>query len=74
MNARLLIIDPQNDFCDIPGAALPLPGANADMHRLAAFMSPVAGFEQSATAFFDIVSGQGARVMTSVEALSQLRV
>lgn len=38
MNARLLIIDPQNDFCDIPGAALPVPGANADMHRLAAFM------------------------------------
>src|SRR5688572_19832814 len=39
MNARLLIIDPQNDFCDIPGAALPVPGANADMHRLAAFMN-----------------------------------
>jgi len=38
MNARLLIIDPQNDFCDIPGAALPVAGANADMQRLAAFM------------------------------------
>jgi len=35
MNARLLIIDPQNDFCDIPGAALPVAGADADMQRLA---------------------------------------
>lgn len=34
----LLVIDPQNDFCDIPGAALPVPGANADMIRLSAFM------------------------------------
>lgn len=39
MTAKLLIIDPQNDFCDIPGAALPVPGADRDMHRLAAFMS-----------------------------------
>ena len=38
MKARLLIIDPQNDFCDIPGAALPVAGANADMTRLAALM------------------------------------
>ncbi len=38
MNARLLIIDPQNDFCDIPGAALPVAGANADLGRLATFM------------------------------------
>lgn len=38
MNARLLIIDPQNDFCDIAGAALPVSGADADMHRLAGFM------------------------------------
>jgi len=35
---RLLIIDPQNDFCDIPGAALPVTGADADMRRLATFM------------------------------------
>lgn len=34
----LLIIDPQNDFCDIPGAALPVPGADADMRRLAALI------------------------------------
>ena len=43
MNARLLIIDPQNDFCDIPGAALPVPGANADMLRLADFMKQARG-------------------------------
>ena len=38
MNARLLVIDPQNDFCDIPGAALPVAGADADMRRLAELM------------------------------------
>ncbi len=31
----LLVIDPQNDFLDIAGAALPVPGANADMQRVA---------------------------------------
>lgn len=36
---KLLIIDPQNDFCDIPGAALPVAGANADMQRLAGFIA-----------------------------------
>lgn len=35
---ELLIIDPQNDFLDIEGAALPVPGANADMARLAAWL------------------------------------
>ena len=35
----MLIIDPQNDFCDIPGAALPVAGAHADMQRLAEFLS-----------------------------------
>jgi nicotinamidase-related amidase len=34
-NIQLLVIDPQNDFMDIPGAALPVPGAAADMERLA---------------------------------------
>lgn len=34
----LLIIDPQNDFLDIPGAALPVTGANADMDRLAQWL------------------------------------
>jgi len=31
---HLLIIDPQNDFCDIAGAALPVAGADADLQRL----------------------------------------
>ncbi|MDR2093272.1 MAG: cysteine hydrolase, partial [Azoarcus sp.] len=42
---HLLIIDPQNDFCDLPEAecdghcpALPVPGAHADMLRLAALI------------------------------------
>ncbi|MDR0702757.1 MAG: isochorismatase family protein [Azoarcus sp.] len=42
---HLLIIDPQNDFCDLPGVesggnrpALPVPGAHADMLRLAALI------------------------------------
>jgi nicotinamidase-related amidase len=35
MQAKLLVIDPQNDFCDIPGATLPVAGADADMNRLA---------------------------------------
>ena len=34
-NVHLVIIDPQNDFMDIPGATLSVPGANADMQRLA---------------------------------------
>jgi nicotinamidase/pyrazinamidase len=38
MDAKLLLIDPQNDFCDIEGAALPVPGAHADMQRLADFI------------------------------------
>ena len=38
MNTQVLIIDPQNDFCDIPGAALPVAGADADMARLASFI------------------------------------
>lgn len=33
-HTHLLLIDPQNDFCDIPGAALPVPGAMEDMNRL----------------------------------------
>lgn len=35
---ELLIIDPQNDFSDTPGAALPVPGAVADAERLVALM------------------------------------
>lgn len=39
-HARLLLIDPQNDFCDLPASAaplvpaLPVPGAHADMVRI----------------------------------------
>jgi len=40
---RLLIIDPQNDFMDLPEAALPVPGALADMARLAGFIDRMAG-------------------------------
>jgi nicotinamidase-related amidase len=35
---NLLIIDPQNDFCDIPNAALPVAGAQGDLQRLAAWV------------------------------------
>lgn len=46
LDIRLLIVDPQNDFCDLPAhdcppghaPALPVPGAHADMLRLAAFI------------------------------------
>lgn len=38
MQTHLLIIDPQNDFCDIEGAALPVAGAHADLRRLAGFI------------------------------------
>lgn len=40
---QLLIIDPQNDFCDIPGATLPVPGAQADLQRLAALVARLDG-------------------------------
>lgn len=48
-SAQLLIVDPQNDFCDIPGAALPVAGADADMRRLAELL------DQAGAAFTDIV-------------------
>jgi nicotinamidase-related amidase len=38
---QLLIIDPQNDFCDIAGAALSVAGASADLARLTGFMQAV---------------------------------
>ncbi len=38
MRTHLLVIDPQNDFMDVDGSALPVAGASADMHRLAAFI------------------------------------
>lgn len=41
MKIHLLIIDPQNDFMDISGAALPVAGANADMTRLAGLVDRI---------------------------------
>ena len=41
MNVQLLIIDPQNDFMDLPDSALPVPGAVADMQRVAALIDRV---------------------------------
>ncbi len=36
---HLVVIDPQNDFMDLPESALPVPGANADMDRLASMIT-----------------------------------
>lgn len=41
MKVHLVIIDPQIDFMDSKGSALPVPGANADMNRLAAMIGRV---------------------------------
>ena len=49
----LLIIDPQNDFLDIPGAALPVPGADADMQRLADWLGRHLAQVQSITVTLD---------------------
>ncbi|MBU3737536.1 MAG: cysteine hydrolase [Rhodoferax sp.] len=49
----LLIIDPQNDFMDLPGAALPVPGATADMDRLARWLQQEAEAVQSVTVTLD---------------------
>jgi nicotinamidase/pyrazinamidase len=53
MQARMLIIDPQNDFCDIPGAALPVAGAHADMLRLADFLSQAGAILDDITVTLD---------------------
>lgn len=39
MGTKLFIIDPQNDFCDIEAAALPVPGASADLERLSVLVA-----------------------------------
>lgn len=41
MKVFLMIIDPQNDFMDQPGAGLPVPGATADMDRLGSMISRI---------------------------------
>src|SRR5689334_15719595 len=40
-NVQLVIIDPQVDFCD-PAGALSVPGAEADIHRLAQMIARIA--------------------------------
>lgn len=49
----LLIIDPQNDFLDIPGATLPVTGANADMDRLATWLQQHTAEVESITVTLD---------------------
>lgn len=41
LNVHMLVIDPQKDFMDDPDAALPVPGANADMKRLAKLIARI---------------------------------
>ena len=64
---HLLIVDPQNDFCDLPDAyrptdpltgspvepALPIAGAHADMQRLARFIDATAHALSSITVTLD---------------------
>ncbi len=49
----LLVIDPQNDFMDIAGAALPVAGADADMVRVAAWLDSHGSQVQSITVTLD---------------------
>jgi nicotinamidase-related amidase len=49
----LLVIDPQNDFLDIPQAALPVAGANADMQRLADWLQQHVGQVNNITVTLD---------------------
>lgn len=53
MRTKLLIIDPQNDFCDIEGAALPVAGANDDLRRLASLVETHAQRIDSITVTLD---------------------
>lgn len=64
MQTRLLIIDPQNDFCDIPGAALPVPGAAVDMQRLAQFM------RRSRTTLQDVIVTLDSHASVGIERVS----
>jgi len=41
LKVHLVIIDPQNDFMDIPGATLPVAGASEDMKRVAKLIDRV---------------------------------
>ncbi|NRF72040.1 cysteine hydrolase [Aquincola sp. S2] len=57
--SHLLIIDPQNDFCDLPAAgpeqtpALPVAGADADMQRLARLIDAAAPMLDAITVTLD---------------------
>lgn len=61
MKNHLLLIDPQNDFCDLPPAlcppgeapALPVPGAHADLQRVAAFIDAAAARLSAITVTLD---------------------
>ena len=61
MNATLLVIDPQNDFCDIEGAALPVPGATADLERLSSLI------ERASQSLSDIVVTLDSHASISIE-------
>jgi nicotinamidase/pyrazinamidase len=41
LKVHLVIIDPQNDFCDLPNATLPVAGADADMKRISAMIGRI---------------------------------
>lgn len=58
---HLLIIDPQHDFCDLPAdacppgeaPALPVPGADADLRRVAALLDAAGGGIDAVTITLD---------------------
>ena len=58
---QLLVIDPQNDFCDLPAShrpagnapSLPVAGAHADMERLADFIRAQGGQIDAITVTLD---------------------
>ncbi len=60
----LLLIDPQNDFCDFDGTApgtpaLPVAGADADMQRAAAFLNAAAAQVDRVVVTFDSHAAYG---------------
>ncbi len=56
---RLLIIDPQNDFMDQPQSALPVPGADADMRRMAALVDAMGARIDAIVVTLDSHAGVG---------------